>query len=385
MLLWLRAGTQTVCLGVFVYLTLAVQFEWKSPAPHDLFLRLDPLLWLLSFAAAREVAVYGSFALATVVATALFGRVFCGWACPLGAVLDAARLLRGRRPSGLLPQRLSSVRFWVLTVLIGAAIVGVNFASWLDPLVMSSRALHLLRGSQLDWTAAAIGWAMVGTVIALVFVAPRFWCRSLCPLGAVLSLAAGLAPYRRRVSESCTQCGECAVVCPMGQSPIKNSPTECIGCRRCEAACAERATAFAGPKSSRSAGGRSGREQPMDRWRRRCVLGLGSLAVGGAAGGMVRARSARTPLRPPGASSEQRFAARCVGCGACLVVCPTGGLLPMVSAHRLDAFFTPRFVPRVGPCPPECTACGQACPSGAIPRISAEDKTTIRIGLAVID
>ena len=96
-------------------------------------------------------------------------------------------------------------------------------------------------------------------------------------------------------------------------------------------------------------------------------------------------RSGPTPLRPPGAPNERRFAARCVGCGACLVVCPTGGLLPLVSAHRLDAAFSPRLVPRVGPCLEECTACSEVCPTGAIEKISAKDKARIPIGLAVLD
>jgi MauM/NapG family ferredoxin protein len=315
----------------------------------------------------------------------LFGRMFCGWVCPLGTAIDAAHFVRNHRPSGSLVERLSSVRFWVLIVLVGAAVAGVNLAGWLDPLVMSSRALHLGHGVRLYWAAATVGWTAVGAVIGLVFFASRFWCRTLCPLGAALSLVACLAPYRRRVGESCTDCGACSAVCPMGQSRIKNLPTECIGCRRCEAACPEQAIAFTLDTSSIRGIRHSEREQPINPWRRRFVLGFGSLAVGGVARFIVRARSSRTLLRPPGTPSEQRFVARCVGCGTCLATCPTGGLVPLVSAHRLDAVFTPRLVPRVGPCLPDCTACGEACPTGAISRVPAKRKKTIQIGLAVID
>jgi MauM/NapG family ferredoxin protein len=226
---------------------------------------------------------------------------------------------------------------------------------------------------------------VVGTVIGLALFAPRFWCRTLCPLGAGLSLAARLAPYRRRVSESCTQCGSCSAVCPMGQSPLKRSPTECIGCRRCEAACPEQATGFTLDVRSIRGASDSERERRVDPWRRTLVVALGSLAAGGAAGLAMRVRPGRAPVRPPGAGREQQFVARCVGCGTCLVICPTGGLLPLVSADRLDAAFTPRLVPRIGPCSPECTACGEACPTGAIASISAKDKATIQMGVAVID
>jgi NAD-dependent dihydropyrimidine dehydrogenase PreA subunit len=59
--------------------------------------------------------------------------------------------------------------------------------------------------------------------------------------------------------------------------------------------------------------------------------------------------------------------------------------LPLVTADRLDAAFTPRLVPEVGPCSPGCTACGEACPTGAIAVIRAQDKAAIQIGVAEID
>jgi MauM/NapG family ferredoxin protein len=381
----LRAGVQIVCLSLFVYLALAARSQWRSPLPYDLFLRFDPLVWLTVSAAAREVALYGSFALALVVVTMLFGRVFCGWVCPLGTTLDAAHLVWGRRPDSSLVESLSSVRFWVLIVLIGTAVAGVNFAGWLDPLVMSSRALHVGRGVRSDWTVAAVGWTLVGAAIGLVFLAPRFWCRTLCPLGAALSLVARLAPYRRRVGQSCTECGACSAACPMGQSRVKHPPTECIGCRRCEPACPEQAIAFTFDVSSIRGVHHDERRRPINPWRRGFLVGLGSLAVGAAARFIVRAKSSHAPLRPPGALSEQRFVARCVGCGTCIAVCPTNGLLPLVSPHRLSAVFTPTLVPQVGPCLPDCTACGESCPTGAIARVSAKRKKTIQIGVAVID
>lgn len=150
-------------------------------------------------------------------------------------------------------------------------------------------------------------------------------------------------------------------------------------------ACPEQAIAFTFGISSIRGIRHSERRQPINPWRRRFVLGLGSLAVGGVARFIVRPRSSRTLLRPPGAPSEQQFVARCVGCGTCIATCPTGGLVPLFSAHRLDAVFTPRLVPQVGPCLPDCTACGEACPTGAIERVPAKRKKTIQIGLAVIN
>ncbi len=382
---WLRAGVQAVCLGLFVYLALAAPFQWSWPLPSDLFFRFDPLVWLVVSTAARQVALYGSFVLLLVVATALFGRVFCGWICPLGTTIDTVRWVRGRRPVGSWVRRLWSLRFWVLILVLGGAAAGVNFTRWLDPLVISSRAIHTAHNPSLDWAAAAVGWMLLGMVIGLAFLAPRFWCRTLCPLGAVFSLVARPAPVRRRATESCTQCGTCSAACPMGQSQLEHSPTRCIGCRRCQGACPEQAIRFMPNLRLMRAGLPSDFPKPTGLWRRRFLLGLGSLTAGGVVGILLRARSIQAPLRPPGSPGEEKFVARCVGCGTCLSVCPTGGLLPLVSAHRIDAAFTPMLVPRTGPCLPDCTACGEACPTGAIERITAENKAAIQIGIAVLD
>ena len=380
-----RAAVQAVCLGTFVCLAVAAQLRWPSPLPYDLFLRVDPLVWLTVSTAAREVAVHVFFALGLVVVTALLGRVFCGWVCPLGSAQDAVRSLRRRRSGGLLVQGLSSVRYGVLIVLLGSAALGANLAGWLDPVVMSTRALHGGAGAGAPWTAALFAWAPIGAVLGLVFVAPRFWCRTLCPLGAVLSLIARPAVYRRHTTASCTQCGTCADVCPMGRSRVTHAPVTCIGCRRCEAACPENAATFTLTAPSIRGDPRLEGERPTGPRRRRFMLGVASLAVGGVVGTILRARSRRTLLRPPGAQNERQVAERCVGCGTCQAVCPTGGLVPLLSAARLDALFSPVLVPRIGPCLPDCTSCGDACPTGAIPAVTAHAKAALRIGIAVID
>jgi formate hydrogenlyase subunit 6/NADH:ubiquinone oxidoreductase subunit I len=168
----------------------------------------------------------------------------------------------------------------------------------------------------------------------------------------------------------------------MGNEPTNKSPTHCIVCRRCEDVCAERAFGFRFARPSARAGGILETHGQVGLSRRGC---LAALAAGGGLGLLVRRRAGGGPLRPPGAAAEPSFAARCVGCGTCLAVCPTGGLLPVVQASRLDGAFTPQLVPTIGACLPDCTACGDACPTGAIAPFTLEDKAAIRIGLAVID
>jgi ferredoxin len=66
-------------------------------------------------------------------------------------------------------------------------------------------------------------------------------------------------------------------------------------------------------------------------------------------------------------------------------VCPTSGLQPALFEAGLEGFWTPRLVPRLGYCDYGCNACGQVCPSQAIPRLSLEDKRQAVIGLAAVD
>ena len=384
-LTWLRVGTQVLALGTFVYLALAARLGWGSPLPHDLFLRLDPLVWVASSLGPRALAPYAALALGLLAVTAVFGRVFCGWLCPLGSLMDGAGLVRRRWRGVSLSKRLGIVRFAVLIALIGASVAGANLVGWLDPLVMSARALHLTRGARLDWTGTVIACMLVGTVVATALLAPRMWCRVACPLGAMLSLVARFAAWRRRLLGGCTECGACSSVCPMGNSWAEHSPSDCIGCRRCEAACSQHAVRFGFAVHPGRARTDAVGERPSTVSRRGFVAGLIAFAAGGGSGLIVRWKSGSIPLRAPGVSDEAEFLAKCVGCGTCMAVCPTGGLLPFMSGTRLDAVFTPKLVPSVGACLPNCTACGRACPTGAIARIRVEDKPKVRIGLAVID
>jgi MauM/NapG family ferredoxin protein len=115
------------------------------------------------------------------------------------------------------------------------------------------------------------------------------------------------------------------------------------------------------------------------------------LGVAGSVGGLALLRvnaRAQGPqlyrLRPPGAE-EQHLLSACVRCGACLRACPTHGLQPALSEAGLEGLWTPILMPRLGNCDYGCTACGETCPTGAIPLLSLADKRLAVIGKARID
>lgn len=90
-------------------------------------------------------------------------------------------------------------------------------------------------------------------------------------------------------------------------------------------------------------------------------------------------------IRPPGAMPEEEFLDKCIRCGECMKVCPTNGLQPALMEAGVEGIATPMLVPEVGYCEYICTACTEVCPTGAIIRLSEEEKKTIKIGTARID
>jgi formate hydrogenlyase subunit 6/NADH:ubiquinone oxidoreductase subunit I len=66
-------------------------------------------------------------------------------------------------------------------------------------------------------------------------------------------------------------------------------------------------------------------------------------------------------------------------------VCITGGLQPTLMEAGLEGIWSPVLVPKIGYCEYRCTLCGQVCPTGAIKRLTVEEKAKVSIGTAMID
>jgi MauM/NapG family ferredoxin protein len=123
------------------------------------------------------------------------------------------------------------------------------------------------------------------------------------------------------------------------------------------------------------------------------LLGFGFFGFGRAAGAQDRDYDKKV-IRPPGSVEEKGFLERCIKCDQCLRVCPTNVLQPALFQAGLEGLWTPILNNRIGYCELNCTLCGQACPTGAIQRITIEEKTgagefekngPVRIGTAFYD
>lgn len=125
----------------------------------------------------------------------------------------------------------------------------------------------------------------------------------------------------------------------------------------------------------------------MEMRRRGFLLGAaaGACVAGGCAGGGgARARADRTVIAPPGSDGGKRLRARCTGCNLCVAKCPTKVLKAAKLEYGLAGTMMPVMDFSRGACEKDCTRCGEVCPTGAIRRLSKEDKAKTKIGQATL-
>ncbi len=307
------------------------------------------------------------------------------------------------------------MKYFLLILFIAAALTGVSLVYFMDPIALLTRfytfVLHplvitvlnlfldLLRPlfQGLGWVVlshlhypqpvyymTAVTLLIFGGVIALSRLAPRFWCRYLCPLGALLSFVSPLGLFKRRVNEDCNGCLICQKTCPMGaidKDPVKTHGPECIQCKNCAEVCPQDAISF--PVSLSGAGEYS----DVNLSRRGFIYSL----AGGLTFGLLSVRtpyaslqSKRKLIRPPGALPEDEFLRTCIRCGECMKSCLTNTLQPCLWESGLTGLWTPKLDLRLAPCEQNCYVCGKVCPTQAIRSLPLDEKTHAKIGTAIL-
>lgn len=115
---------------------------------------------------------------------------------------------------------------------------------------------------------------------------------------------------------------------------------------------------------------------------------LGTIGSGVAIALLLKFKKFKTSdrlIRPPGSIDEVDLVKICARCGGCMKVCPNTALHPCFFESGVEGLFTPRLIPRIGYCEEYCNLCGRACPTGAIKKLSVEEKKRVKIGTARIN
>jgi len=390
---WHRRFFQTVFLGLWVVLFWQISHQQFGPIPPDLFLVTDPLVATLAIAAARIWIATALYALVLVVLTLVFGRFFCGWVCPLGTILDVVGLLWRGRFSVVLPKDAfwRRVKYYLLVALCASALTGSQLVFLGDPLVVLFRALATGPLPSASSEANLLSFIILITIIGLSGVTHRFWCRYLCPLGALYGAIARFSLFRRRRLKGCDGCKEkdapsCQQVCAMGASPVnkQGSPEECIRSLNCRNNCHKDVIAYplSKPLPDR-------RENTIDLNRRTFVFGLGAGALAGVTSMQSRdgIENAQHIVRPPMVTDPDAFLDLCVRCGQCMRSCPTGTLQPLLIEAGFYGLWTPAVTSRIDGCKDDCNACSRVCPTSAIPEFGPkrQQKWSVKMGQAVLN
>jgi NosR/NirI family nitrous oxide reductase transcriptional regulator len=183
----------------------------------------------------------------TVITTLFWGRVFCGYLCPFGALQDLIEIVVPQRFQREMPwwlhDRASLLKYLILIlVLIPPAIASLAPSLVEDPISLYQFAEPF--GTVFFLSSSVLLWVIAVGFLAASAVVPRFYCRYVCPLGAALAVVSGVAPFRIRRVEQCTLCNVCEQSCPT--RAIRGAEIdfpECVRCNICEVKLIERAGA----------------------------------------------------------------------------------------------------------------------------------------------
>lgn len=375
---------------LFILLIGVTDFRNMKGYEVSLFLEINPLISITAFLTSWTVYKGLILALVVIGGTILFGRFFCSWVCPFGILNQwVSHLFNKRRPVD--DYRVNSyrsifrIKYYLLAVLIILGLFGSLQTGLLDPLSFVTRSFVLSVFPAVNYWSGDLYLRQPvfhgGVFIALLFIAllfanrfiSRFWCRVLCPLGALLGILGSVSLFRiRRDVEKCTDCQKCLRFCHGGCDPHTSlRVSECHVCMNCIQSCPEDAIHYGLARTNSSV------HAPVDINRRRLIeTAVMSAILFPMMRSVVNATTSpqHEVIRPPGSLSEEDFLRRCIKCGECMRVCPTNVIQPSLLEAGFEGLWTPILLNKIGYCEYNCVLCSQICPTGAIVPLTVEKK-----------
>ena len=433
----LRRISQGLFLVFFLLLLFKTEFrgtfeegtqeQIRLSYPVKVFLDIDPLAAISTAIATHSL--YGNllWALIIIIPTILLGRFFCGWICPLGTLNHIFSSFKSKKKkektiNSNRYKNWQSLKYYILFGMLACAAFTSLQTGLLDPISFLTRSLsvsilpglnYIMRygldllyvtDSSFLHTVSDLGYIIFGStlftfeqhffhysfIIGIIFIAvllinrtiTRFWCRAVCPLGALLGIFSKLSILGiEKDNNKCTYCDKCIRHCQGADEPIGSvnwKSHECVLCLNCQAECPEDVIHFKLFPKRESIGALA-----PDLSRRRVLTSLGAgialFPILRATSGLEKNYNPKL-IRPPGALEEKEFLARCIRCGECMKVCPTNAIHPTLLEAGAEGIWTPFMIMRIGYCEDTCVLCSQVCPTGAIWELDEKTKMGITNG-----
>jgi ferredoxin len=410
---------------VFLAATSLVLLNFRYGMPVEvsriiLFLQFTPSL--LQFATLTGFAAVG-FAVVLLL-TLLFGRIYCSTICPLGVLQDlfsfVSRKVRKKRfyeqlepytaihtgflVAATLPLAVGSV--FAVTLLDPFSNFGRVVGSILRPMMITANNLLAIIfeafGSYSVYRLEIKDVAIASIAFPLFFLLfigwisyqhGRLYCNSICPVGSLLRLLSRFSLFKIEIdADHCKSCQLCQRVCKAGCIDRKAKTVDfsrCVGCFNCLTACPSHGLRFA-----LAYGEKSSSHSVIDGSRRSFLLGTTLLLIGqrnpADTSKTVKPQRNSTvperrnhPVSPPGSQSISQFTQACTACHVCVSACPSQVLQPSTLEYGLGGFLQPRMDYDASYCNFECTVCTDVCPTGAIRKLSIDEKKVTQTGKAV--
>ncbi len=385
---YLRLILHAAFFLLFVYIFI------RSRDPFNLifnpFLKYDPLIFLTHFDTNLLLPV-----VLPVILTLIAGRFFCGWACPLGFLIDSLdfilKSIRKKFASKLILKSESLKNligkltvfppsFFLLGIVLVTIFNSVPLLQFLHPNIWIVRIFSFTTG----------GFIFLAVLFIMSMTGTRVWCRYLCPLGAFYAVLSKFSVFKLRL-QKCSSCGLCeydfpgtsSPSCPMKAVDYKNQRVynhQCILCFNYEYRCPSEGFAYLPSIKSR--------ELHYDPSRRDFIKQLMLFASGALIGSltMTKRKTYKTKLlRPPGVTDEDLFVKRCLRCLQCVESCPNKIIRITGIEGGIPGLLTPHLVFDEYGCDYNCQVCQIVCPNSAIPLQTLAEKQQTKIGIARIN
>ena len=186
----------------------------------------------------------------TLLIGLLLGRTICGFLCPFGLIQEFLNKIPS--PKIFLPRRLTKIKYFLLIIFVLILPVTTElgeptFCEYICPAGTLEAGLPLIatheefRGVLGNLFALKI-FILIAVIVCCVLV-HRFFCRVMCPLGAIYGLLNKYSLYQINfAADKCIGCGRCKNICLLELDPTKDfDSAECVRCERCKKICPTKA------------------------------------------------------------------------------------------------------------------------------------------------